>query len=397
MVRVSAICCAIALVLLAAIPVFGRAGSENEQLAAHKRLAQQYLNDNKPDLAVQEFRAIVALSPNDVEARGNLGVLLFFQGNYKDAAQELRAALHQQPALWKLEALLGMSERRIGQTAQAQTDLEKAFPQLREEKIRVQTGMELIEMYYGAGALDKAAAVVTTLRQLRPTDIDVLYTAHRIYSDLADESMLSVAMLAPDSARMHQLMAHEAARRGNTDEAIAQFRQAMKIDANIPGLRFELAEALSGSMDRPDREEAERDYRTALKKDPFDERAECRLGIIAARNSDLQAAAAHYSRALELQPNDADAAVGLAKALIGMKQPEKAMPLLERAAQLDPFNAVVHYHLSVLYRNAGRENDAQRERDEFLKVRAMKARLAQVYQAMRLQPVQGSADQDVPN
>ena len=156
MVRVSAICCAIALVLLAAIPVFGRAGSENEQLAAHKRLAQQYLNDNKPDLAVQEFRAIVALSPNDVEARGNLGVLLFFQGNYKDAAQELRAALHQQPALWKLEALLGMSERRIGQTAQAQTDLEKAFPQLREEKIRVQTGMELIEMYYGAGALDKA-------------------------------------------------------------------------------------------------------------------------------------------------------------------------------------------------------------------------------------------------
>ena len=59
-----------------------------------------------------------------------------------------------------------MSEKRIGQPANAQIDLEKAFAQLTDEKIRIQTGMELIELYYGAGALDKAAAVVSVLRQL---------------------------------------------------------------------------------------------------------------------------------------------------------------------------------------------------------------------------------------
>jgi len=257
--------------------------------------------------------------------------------------------------------------------------------------------MELIEIYYGTGALDKAAAVISVLRQLKPTDIDILYTAHRIYLDLADESMLSITMLAPDSARMHQLMAHEAARQGNTQGAIAQYRQALKIDPKIPGLHFELAEALSGSKQPFDREEVAREYKAALAANPFDEKSECRLGDIAARQSDLKVAAAHYSRALELQPNDPDANLGLAKTLISMNQPERAIPLLEHAAQLEPFNATVHYHLSALYRKAGRTDDAHRELAEFRRLRGMKTRLDQVYQAMRLQPIdQERTDQEVP-
>jgi Tfp pilus assembly protein PilF len=384
-----------AAVFMAALPAFCQ--SSVEQLQQHARQAQEYLKSNRPDLAAREFSAIVALDPNNIDARGNLGVLLFFHGDFANAAQQLRAALQLQPTLWKIQALLGMCEKRIGQTANAQLDLEKAFQQLTEEKIRVQTGMELIELYYGAGALDKAAAVVSVLRQLKPTDIDILYTAHRIYLDLADESMLSITMLAPDSARMHQLMAHESARQGNTEGAIAQYRQALKIDPKIPGLHFELAEALSGSKQPSDREQIEREYKAALAANPFDEKSECRLGDIAARQSDLKAASAHYSRALELQPNDPDANLGLAKTLIAMNQPKKAIPLLERAAQIEPFNATVHYHLSVLYRKAGHSDDAHRELAEFRRLRGMKTRLDQVYQAMRLQPAgQEGVDEEAP-
>lgn len=387
----------VAALLAPALPGFCQSSSEAEQLQVHSRQAQEYLKTNKPELAAREYSAIVALDPNNVDARGNLGVLLFFQGDFANAAQQLRAAIQLQPTLWKVQALLGMCEKRIGQTANAQSDLEKAFAQLTNEKIRVQTGMELIELYYGAGALDKAAAIISVLRQLKPTDIDILYTAHQIYLDLADESMLSITMLAPDSARMHQLMAHEAARQGNTDGAIAQYREALQINPKIPGLHFELAEALSGSKQPYDREEVARQYKAALAANPFDEKSECRLGDIAARQSDLKAAAAHYSRALELQPNDPDANLGLAKTWISTNQPEKAIPLLEHAAQLEPFNATVHYHLSVLYRKAGRTEDAQRELAEFRRLKGMKTRLDQVYQAMRLQPAgQERTDQEMP-
>lgn len=386
------------MAVFAVFPAFCQSGSSTvPQVESHARQAQEYLKNNRPDLAVQEFRAIIALDPNNLEARGNLGVLLFFHGDFANAAEQLRAALQLQPSLWKIQALLGMCEKRIGQTASAQSDLEKSFPQLAEEKIRVQAGMELIEIDYGAGQLDKAAAVVGVLRQLKPADVDILYTAYRIYSDLADETMLSIAMLAPDSSRMHQLMAHEAARQGNTEGAIAQFREALKIDPRTPGIHFELAEALSGSSHPADRDEVESEYKAALAANPYDERAECRLGEIAAHESDLKSAFAHYSRALELEPDDAEANLGLAKALIAMNQPEKAVPLLQRAAELEPFNAVVHYHLSTLYRKAGRADDAHRELAEFRRLRGMKARLNQVYQAMRLQPAeQERPDQEVP-
>jgi cytochrome c-type biogenesis protein CcmH/NrfG len=172
---------------------------------------------------------------------------------------------------------------------------------------------------------------------------------------------------------------------------------ALKIDPKIPGLHFELAEALNGSKQVSDREQVEHEYKAALAANSFDEKSECRLGDIAARQSDLKAAAAHYSRALELQPNDADANLGLAKILISMNQPERAISLLEHAAQLEPFNATVHYHLSVLYRKAGRADDAHRELGEFRRLRGMKTRLDQVYQAMRLQPVeQERSDEEVP-
>ena len=94
--------------------------------------------------------------PRNVDALGNLGVLLFFQGAYADAVPQLRAALKLQPTLWKIQALLGIAEKRTGDITAARSDLEKAFPKLSEEKIRTETGTELIEIYSAAGDLGKA-------------------------------------------------------------------------------------------------------------------------------------------------------------------------------------------------------------------------------------------------
>jgi tetratricopeptide (TPR) repeat protein len=357
-----------------------------QQIESHSRQAQEFLRQGKPDLAVGEFRAILALDSNNVDARGNLGVTYFFQGDYAKAAVDLRSVVKLRPNLWKIQALLGISEKRLGQAAGAQADLEQSFPHLQEEKIRIQAGLELIEIYYAAGQLDKAAGIAGILRQIAPADTDILYTAYRIYSDLAGESMLTMAMLAPKSARMHQIMGQEMARQGNTEGAIAHYREAVKMDPRLPGLHFELAEALSLASPSG-QEQVEKEYQAALSDNPFDEKAECRLGEIALRASDLESALAHYKRAVELQPNDADASLGLGKTLTQMHRTAEAEPYLKRAAQLEPFTAVTHYRLSLMYRAAGRTSDAQRELAEFQRLKEMKERLKQVYQEMRLQPV----------
>ena len=370
---------------MAAVPTFSQTPPKQQQIEAHSRQAQEYLRKNQPDLAAVEFAAILALDPNNADARGNLGVMLFFAGEYGKAAPYLRAAVKAQPNLWKIQTLLGMSEKRLGEIAAAQADLEKSFPQLQEDKLRLQAGMELIEIYYGAGSLDKAAGIVGVLRQVAPENTDVLYTAHRIYSDLAGETMLDVAMLAPKSARMHQMMGQEMARQGNTEGAIAHYREAVKLDPQLPGLRFELAEALNLSTVPADQEQVEKEYRAALADNPFDEKSEVRLGDIALRASDLPAALAHYWRAVELQPNDAEACLGMGKVLSQMQKPAEAEPYLKRAAQLEPFTAATHYRLSLVYRASGRAAEAQKELEEFQRLKDMKEKLKQVYEEMRLQ------------
>ena len=89
-------------------------GSRQDQIAAHSRLAQQYLNQRRPDLAIPEFQALVALEPQNLDAQGNLGELLFFQGDYVKAEPHLWVARDIQPNLTKIQALLGMAEKRTG-------------------------------------------------------------------------------------------------------------------------------------------------------------------------------------------------------------------------------------------------------------------------------------------
>jgi tetratricopeptide (TPR) repeat protein len=392
---------AVEIVLLSCVVLFlgllscfsqSKPGHE-QQIESHSRKAAEYLKENRSDLAASEFRAIIAIDPNNVDAHGNLGAVLFFQGAYAGAIPELRAALKLRPTLWKTQALLGIGEKRTGDLNAARRDLERVFPNVPDEKIRIETGMELIEIYSGTGDLDKAAATVSVLRKLEPTNEALLFTAYRIYSDLANESLLSLSVVAPNSARMHQAMAHELAKRGKTEEAIENYRAALKIDPQLPGLHFELAEMLSTLATGDSLVEAESEYKAALQANPFDEQSECRLGDIALRRNDVKEAYERYTRAVQLQPGDPEANIGLAKVLAETKQPEKAQSLLEHALQLDPTSVVGHYRLSALYRQAGRTADAKRELEEYQKYKGMKEKLRDVYHEMRGEPVKQESDE----
>jgi tetratricopeptide (TPR) repeat protein len=370
--------------------------SRQQQIESHARQAAEYLKENKPELAAPEFKAIVALDSNNVDARGNLGVLLFFQGAYADAIPQLRAALKLKATLWKIQALLGIAEKRTGNIEAGRHDLEQAFPKVQEEKIRIETGMELIEIYSAAGELEKAGTTVNALRKLDPTNEAVLYTAYRLYSDLAAESLLSLSVVNPNSARMHQAMAHELAKRGNTAEAIENYRTAIKLDPRLPGLHFELADMLRTLSSPEARQEAETEYKSALELNPFDEQSECRLGEIALQRDDLKEANERFSRALQLQPADPEASIGLAKVFMTMDQPQKAEPLLLHALQLDPTSALAHFRLSTIYRQTGRIADAKHELEEYQKYKQMKEKLRAIYHDLHQEQGMGEADESNP-
>lgn len=373
--------CALIIALARLTLAAQNAPDVQHKIEALEQQSQKYLQEQKPQLAIPVLREIVQVDPNNANAQGNLGVLLFFEGSYAQAIPHLRAALELERNLWKIEALLGIAEKRTGHLTEAQADLERAFPNLEDKKIRIQAGLELIEIHSASVEFEKALSIAMKL-EAGPQNPQILLIRYQLSRQIMDQSLLSIMMVAPDSAEMHIIMANELGRQGDHANAIAQYREALKLNSVFPGAHFELAEQLRTSPDAALNAQAEAEYKAAIRANEYDERSWRQLGGITAAKGDFKTAAEDYRKALALQPKDSDAKTGLAIALISMNQTQEAISLLESAVKDDPTNVVAHYRLSMLYRRVGRKTDSDREMDTFHHYKDVKDKLGKVFKTL---------------
>lgn len=348
----------------------------------HLQRAHAFLAQHKPQDAIPEFRAVLAVDPSNTDAAGNLGVLLYFAGDYSGSEPLLQQAVTTQP-LPKLQALLGFCERRNNQPEQARRTLTVALPGIQEPAIRRQAGLELVELDTAAGDLPAAAAVASQLKAATPEDPVVLYAAYRVYTDLAQEAMLDLSVAAPKSAQMYQAMAHELAHQRDDKGAVANYRAALAADPTLPGIHYELAEALRLAPEPALKAEAEQQYGLAVQENPKDARALTRLGDFAAERGEHDKAIALYRQAIQFSPSDTSAGLGLAHELVETNQLDAALILLRSLEQADPTDVLVHFRLAALYRRLHRSEDARREVAEYDRYKAIKEKLRVLYHEMR--------------
>lgn len=368
------------------------AASTSDPIQQHLRSAQQFMRQQRPDLAVPEFEAALALDPANVDAQANLGVLLYFKGDLAKAAPHLRIAVTAQPGLWKIQALLGLAEYRLKDVASARPDLESALPHLKGEKVQADVGNALIESYSATGELERAATAVSVLLDSQPTNPRLLLMSYRLHSDLANNAVITMALAAPESAEMHQAMARELTRHGDEAAAVANYRDAIAIDPKLPGLYFDYGNLLYNSTDEKLQSEAEAQFQAALALNPQDEKSQLMLGKIAALRGNMKAARDADSHALEMQPDDPDACSELAMILISMNERDKARALLVHALELDPTDYTAHYRLSTLDRQQGKLEEAKLELAEYQKYKDMKTKLRSIFHDMRVRTEDKAGD-----
>jgi tetratricopeptide (TPR) repeat protein len=372
------------LTLFASAAAAAQAGvSHAAEIHDHLHKAEAYLNAKDPASAAKEFDAVLVLDPKNAEAFANLGVIAFFQRDYQNASQNFRKALAIDPSLTKTRALLGICKRRLGDPS-ARTMLEKSFATLTDKQLRLQVGSELANLYDQQGDPGATAALMRTLVDLDPDNVDVLFMAQRFYSELADDTLNKLAVLAPGSARMQQVIAERLVNVGDVKGAIDHYTKALQIDPRLPGVHFELGEAIlqSAPGDAATQAEAQKEFEVSVTLEGDSAKTECQLGSIALSQSQMDQAFAHYQRAYQINSNEVQAQMGLAKVLMVQEKPQEAIQYLRMAVQSDPLNGAAHYQLGIAYRRLQMQDMARKELQLSQEIKKTKDQVEELYRQM---------------
>jgi tetratricopeptide (TPR) repeat protein len=156
---------------------------------------------------------------------------------------------------------------------------------------------------------------------------------------------------------------------GRLDEAIAQYEEALRLMPDVPEAHYNLGSALARIPGRLD--EAIAQYEEALRLKPDYPKAHNNLGSALARTPGrLDEAIAQYEEALRLEPDYAEAHYNLGNALAKMpRRLEEAIAQYEEALGLAPDVAAFHMNLAVtLLRIPGRTGEAVTQLREVLRL-----------------------------
>ncbi|MBT3921641.1 MAG: tetratricopeptide repeat protein [Nitrospina sp.] len=140
-----------------------------------------------------------------------------------------------------------------------------------------------------------------------------------------------------------------------TEEAISQYKKAIKLQPNYADAHYNLGIAL---LSDGKTEEAIAHYKKAIKFKPDYADAHYNLGIALLSDGKNEEAIAHFKKAIELLPGFADAHNNLGLALLGEGKTEDAIYYFKLAIRIDPNFSLAHYNLGNALSGGGKMEEA---------------------------------------
>lgn len=353
MIRVALTSCLLAACLAFAGPPgraqTGRSLAEQQATAIALQQQSQWVE------AERAWLAILKDHPDDAEACANLGVIASQQQHYPDAVRYYRKALGLRPSMPGLQMNLGLALFKAGEmkgAAHVFTPLyRRAAPDSEDaQRLRLLIGMA----DYGA---QEYAAAVPFLRDAMARDAQNL--PYRLV--LAHACLWS-----------------------------KQYSCVLDVYHQILDLNAESAEAdmLAGEAydEMRDHQNAIQQFRSAVKADPKLPRVHFGLGYLLWCQSQFEEAAQQFQLEVENSPNDAESVAYWADSDVRLNRDDAARPLVERALKMDSRQELPWLDLGILDANASSNDAAFKDFQTAEKLAPSDVqvhwRLARLYQAM---------------
>jgi tetratricopeptide (TPR) repeat protein len=159
----------------------------------------------------------------------------------------------------------------------------------------------------------------------------------------------------PADEQAHYDLGNSLLHQGRSVEAIAEYREAIEINPAYANAHTNLGQTLFRQGQTAD---AVAQYRQALQIDPSLAEAHTNLGIALLQQGRTQDAIAEHREALRINPEYADAHNNLANALLLEGQSEEAIDQYQAALRINPDLAEAHYNLANALLRQGQTGEA---------------------------------------
>jgi tetratricopeptide (TPR) repeat protein len=289
------------------------------------------------------------------------GVSMFQQGRYADARRTLEKNVEANPKDETARTVLALSQAATGGCPLATPELGRQFSENADSTLRRLAGLALAQCHLAANHLPELWPLLDRLQRSFPDDADLLYLTAKFHMKVWNDTVAAMYQKTPASIRVNQLSGEIFEIQGSYKEAAAQYSKAIEKNPAALNLHFRLGRALLlQSHDPANLDAALKEFEAELALNPYDAVAEYQIGQVLTAQQKLPEATGRYAKAVEFNPDFAEALIALAKSKAQARDYSQAIALLERAVKLQPQSETAHYNLMLAYRNAGRLEDAQR-------------------------------------
>lgn len=354
---------AILIPLFCILTAVGQTGMRTPSAEANEAVRNGIVAQQHGDMktAIVEYRKALAIRPDLVEARANLGAALAAAGDFDAAIEEDKRVLPVAPDKTGVRMNLALAYYKKGDLRDALPEFE-AVHAARPRNISAATLLGYTELKLG-----DSRRAVELLSPLEPgqeanSDFEFVLASALIDSgregdglprmDLVVQATHSIdAYLVAGSAHLH---------RKEFAQARADLDAALALDASVPGLASMAGQARDALGDT---DAAAAAFEAALKADPRDFTANLYLGAIRLKLRDIEGARPLLQLAIEANPRMPQARLQMAKLNAMTGHNDEAAAALEGLEKEDPKWLDPHVELAALYYKLHRPEDGQRERD----------------------------------
>jgi tetratricopeptide (TPR) repeat protein len=325
-----------------------------EAIATHFQAGQQAIKSGQLELAVTEFKKVLALSPDLAEAQVNLGLAYHLLGQYADSTAVLAKVARRQPDLAPANLFLGIGYLKLGSPR-------KAVPPL-EQVVRVDPGNREARRALAACRLAgddyrEAARQFQALFPLEPEKPEAWYRLGRDYTDAASRLVRRMSLEHRRTAWGHRLAGDLYYQTERWEMAAQEYLEALAVERAQAGLDAALGSAYLHQGKAP---EARAEFSKELERDPQDEQARLGLAEVSLAAGEVDAAWEQIDHLWKNSPEFLAAQSDFPRIELGGDLAKRLIAGFHRSATDGPS----HFLLAGLYRIAGDNQKAQEQQTE---------------------------------